>query len=407
LKLPIFFARKYFLSKRKKNFIHFITMVSMIGVAVGTMSLIVVLSVFNGLENVLVGLYSSFDSDLKVLPAEGKSFEPDSAKVEKIRRLDGIVAFTEVIEDNALAQYRSAKVLVKVKGINPDFLANSPLNNAISRGNAKLMVDEKPYAIVGRGVQYFLNLSMDDPFNPIVLYYPKNLRAGVISPGDAYTRVAMFPSAIFSIEKEYDDQYILIPLDQAARLTNYGRRRTGFEIRIDKPERIGKIKDQIIEVLGPEFRVLNAQEQHEGLLKALRVEKLFVYFTFSFILIVASFNIFFSLSLLAIEKRKDIAMLFAMGAKTSLVRNIFLMEGILVGLSGALIGLVLGVSLCILQDKMGLIGMGAESSIIEFYPVELRLSDITLTIATILLITFLISFRPAFLAGRIETSKEL
>jgi len=408
LNLAFFFAKKYFRSKKKKNFIHFISRVSMIGVAVGTMALIVVLSVFNGLEGFLLDLYRGFDPDLKIVPVEGKTFEPSDSLMFELRNMDGVLALSEVVEENVLVEYRKTRLVIRVKGIEPAFLDGSPLAENVVQGKAKLIADDgKPLAIVGRGVQYFLSLSMDDPFNPIQLFFPKNLRPGILSPGDAYTQLALFPAGVFAIEKEFDDNFIILPLSQAARLTNYGNRRTSLEIRLKNPDEYGKWQSQINSLLGPNLKVLNSKEQHDGLLKALKLEKLFVFFTFSFILLLASFNIFFSLSLLAIEKKKDIAMLFAMGANTSLVRKIFLYEGALIALSGAFIGLILGVLITLIQQEFGLVRMGAEASIIDAYPVKLRLSDLLYVTASIIAITLLISFRPAYLATKVDTGREL
>ncbi len=380
----------------------------MIGVAVGTMALIVVLSVFNGLEGFLLDLYRGFDPDLKIVPIEGKTFEPSDSLLMELRSMEGVLALSAVVEENVLVEHRKTRLVLRVKGIEPAYLEGSPLAENIVQGKAKLFAEDgKPLAIVGRGVQYFLSLSMDDPFNPIQLFFPKNLRSGILNPGEAYTRVALFPAGVFAIEKEFDDNFIILPLDQAARLTNYGNRRTSLEIRLNNPDDYGKWQSAIEEKIGPNFKVLNARQQHDGLLKALKLEKLFVFFTFSFILLLASFNIFFSLSLLAIEKKKDIAMLFAMGANMSLVRKIFLYEGALIALSGALIGLILGVLITLIQQQFGIIRMGAEASIIDAYPVKLRPTDLLYVTGSIIVITLLISFRPAYLATKVDTGREL
>jgi lipoprotein-releasing system permease protein len=399
--ISLFFARRYFKSKRKKNFIHFISRVAMFGVAIGTAALVIVLSVFNGLEGVLLELYRGFDPDLKVLPMEGKSFTPSKYQLEEIRNFPEVSAVSEIIEEKALVQYRDSRQVVTIKGVETAYLAESPLEDHLVSGTSRLLnEDQKPLALVGRGIQFLLSLSMDDPFHPLRIYYPKNLRPGVLNPADAYATLTVFPGGVFSIEREFDENFILLPLDHVARLTRYGNKRSSLEIRLHDPSSAPGVQKQIKSLLGDSMQVLNNREQHASLLKALKVEKLFVFITFSFILLLASFNIFFSLSLLAIEKKRDIAMLFAMGASQAMVQRIFLMQGALTAFTGAGAGLITGVVICLLQQEFGLISMGAESSILQAYPIELRPGDLILVFISLVSITLLISFRPAYLAAK-------
>jgi lipoprotein-releasing system permease protein len=407
MRLPLFIAKRYFQSKKRKNFIHFISRVSMIGVAVGTAALIIVLSVFNGLEDVLLGLYRGFDPDLKVTPESGKTFAPKEEQLRALEQIPEIAAFTEVIEEKALVQYRDTRQVFKVKGLNPNFLVGSPLESHLRQGSEPMDTTSRKQALLGRGVQLMLSVSMDDPFNPIRIYFPRNLRPGILNPADAYNTLSVFPAGVFAIEREFDDQYILLPLDRVERLTQYGNRRTALEIRLQNPGQSESVKRRVKAIFGEEMLVLDNREQHAPLLRALKIEKLFVFITFSFILLIASFNIFFSLSLLAIEKQKDIAMLYAMGGTSSLVRKIFLYQGTLIAFSGAFVGLVLGVAVCLIQEQFGIVSMGAESSIINAYPIKLQLTDLLYVVAALISITFLISFRPALMAGKIEVSQQL
>lgn len=399
--IALFFARRYFSSKRKKNFIHFISRVAMLGVAIGTAALVIVLSVFNGLEGVLLELYRGFDPDLKVLPVEGKTFTPSEKLLEEIRMFPEVAAVSEIIEEKALVQYRDNKQVVTIKGVEAGYLSDSPIQDHLVSGTSRLLSEEqKPLALVGRGVQFLLSLSMDDPFNPLRIYYPKNLRPGVLNPADAYATLTVFPGGVFSIEREFDENYILLPIEYVERLTRYGSKRSALEIRLYDPSSSSQVQKQLKSVLGESLQVLNNREQHASLLKALKVEKLFVFITFSFILLLASFNIFFSLSLLAIEKKQDIAMLFAMGASQSMVRRIFLMQGALTAFTGAGAGLVTGLLICLAQQEFGFISMGAESSILQAYPIEIRMGDLVLVCISLVSITLLISFRPAYLAAK-------
>ncbi|MFC2126238.1 ABC transporter permease [Bacteroidota bacterium] len=294
-----FIARRYFLSKKKKNFINVISIISMIAVAVGTMSLVIVLSVFNGLEDFIRSLYNSFDPQLKVVPVTGKSFEISENMLSDLDSINGIEYITQVIEDNAYVKYRDAEMVVKVKGVDDNFLKEERLRNNIVEGELKLREGNFNYAIIGRGVQYTLNLSSLKDIYPLQFYYPKKRRRSGLDPTGSINRMNIMPTGVFAIEKQYDMNYILVPLDFAAGLTEYNNKRTSLEIKVIEETSIDGIKNKIQNFLGPDFQVLDSDEQHASFLRAIKVEKLFVYLTFSFIIAVAAFNIFFALTMLA------------------------------------------------------------------------------------------------------------
>ncbi|WKN33324.1 FtsX-like permease family protein [Porifericola rhodea] len=405
MNLSLLIARRYFRSKKKKNFIQVISNISMVGVAIGTMALVIVLSVFNGLENLIRESYNTFDPEIKVIPSEGKSFSVSDSLIQAIQNLEGIALVTEVIEDNALVRYQGAQMVVKLKGVSGNFVEQGRLDKAMVHGELALEKDGKNFAILGRGVQYTLSVSPTNDFYALQIYSPKRERESGFNPDPMtryFKRRNIMPGGVFAIEKQFDANYVIVPLDFAANLFDYTGQRTALEIKTAEGIKISKVQDQLQEVLGDSMQVLNSDQQHESLLRAIKIEKLFVYLTFSFILAVASFNIFFSLSMLAIDKKKDIAMLIAMGASKKIVRSIFLYEGAIIAFIGTVSGLTVGLLVCWAQQTFGLISMGMQTAIVDAYPVKMQFTDFFYTAISITIITFLASYRPASIAARTE-----
>ena len=400
MNFSLFIARKYFLSGKKKNFINIISMISMIVVAIGTMSLILALSVFNGLEGLLRSMYGNFDPDIVVTPSVGKSFVFDSTYVKDIYEIEGVNGVSEVVEDNVLVQYKDAQRLVRLKGVSRDFDKFSGIKNVMVSGEFPLVRDSIGYALVGRGVQYDLSLSMKNDFYALQMYYPKDIEPGVVNPSKMYNLLSILPGGIFAIEKYYDDNYIFVPVEFARELLEYGNRVTGLEVYVSKEADSKKVKSFIQEKLGEDFNVLLGEELHNDLYKVLKIEKLFVFIILVAIIGIASINIFFSLTMLVIEKKKDISVLMAQGASANLVKKIFLYEGCLIAFSGALVGLILGVSLSLMQQHFGLVGMGLDSAVMNSYPVKIEVFDVLFTMIAIIIITLIASIKPAIKASK-------
>lgn len=407
MNLPLFIARKYFLSKKKKNFINIISIISMVGVAVGTMSLIVGLSFFNGLEDILRNLYGTFDPQVKVEPVRGKTFVVTDNLIDSVEAVPGVATVTEVIEDYVLASYNDTQMVVKIKGVSDNFISQHRLDSYLVQGELLFRKDGAPRAIIGRGVQYALSISANNDFLSLQLHYPKNVNPGSLSPSSYFNKQGILPAGFFAIEKQIDENYIFVPLDFARDLTGFENKRTSLEIQLKEGFTPEGVQPELKALFGQEFRVLTSEEQHSDLFKILKVEKLFVFITFSFIVVVASFNIFFSLSMLALEKKKDVAILYALGATNTLIKKIFITEGALIGLFGAFLGIFLGLTLSYVQQKFGIVSLGMQTSITDAYPVVIKPWDVALTAISSVLITFLASYRPAFLATKVIGVSEL
>ncbi|MDN5203992.1 ABC transporter permease [Fulvivirgaceae bacterium BMA10] len=408
MNVPFFIAKRYFNSKKKRNFINVISIISMIGVAVGTTALVVVLSVINGLEDNIRSLYGSFDPELKITADSAKSFEVSDELINKIKDVEGVAFVTQVAEDNALLRYRDAQMIVKVKGVEDNFVHQNNLESNLVYGNSTLHDGQKDYAIIGRSVQIRLGIAPENNLFPLRVYYPRNTKTQSLDQSKLFSIKNILPGAVFAIEQQYTEQYVFVPLLFAAELFELKNRRTSLEIKTEKGFSIAEVQKSLkLALKGETFKVLNSDEQHSSLLRAIRIEKLFVFITFSFILAIASFNIFFSLTMLAIEKKKDIAVLFAMGATRNVVKRIFLSEGAIIAFTGAVIGLILGLLVCWIQQTFGIISMGMETSVLDAYPVKMQLTDFVYTAISIIIITFLASYRPAIMAARVEVKDQL
>jgi lipoprotein-releasing system permease protein len=401
LNLPFFIARKYFLSKKKKNFINVISIISMCGVAVGTMALVIVLSVFNGLEDLIRELNKNFDPELKVEVVKGKSFELTLDLLEKVQSTEGVEIVTQIVEDNAYVKYKNDEMVVKLKGVEKNFIDHHRMDKNIVLGRLVLEEDGVYYALIARGVQNALSINRLSNMYALTFYYPKRTRTSGLNAANLTNQKIILPGGVYAIEKQYDMNYVFVPLEFAIDLLEYGDERTSLEIKVNEKFRITDVKSNLERVLGEEFKVMTSEEIHADFFKILKIEKLFVFVVFSFILAIASFNIFFSLTMLAIDKKKDIAILASMGANKRLIKSVFLTEGAIISLTGAVLGLVMGLIVCLIQQKFGVVSMGMQTAVIDAYPVKMQLPDFIYTGLSIVIITLLSSYRPAVIATRI------
>jgi lipoprotein-releasing system permease protein len=405
--LPLFIARKYFLSKKKQNFINIISMLSMLGVAVGTMALVIVLSVFNGLEELIRGLNQNFDPELKIEATKGKSFQLSSEMLESIKATPGVEILTQVVEDNAYVKYKNDEMVVKLKGVEGNFIDHHRMDRNITQGRLVLEEDGVYYAILARGVQNALSINRLNNMYALTFYYPKRQRTSGLNAANLTNQKVILPGGVYAIEKQYDMNYVIVPLDFAVSLFDYGDRRTSLEIKVGENHTITNVKKRLSSLMGNDFKVRTSEDIHAEFFNILKIEKFFVFIILSFILAIASVNIFFSLTMLAIDKQKDIAILSAMGAGKKLIKSIFLTEGAIISLIGAISGLFLGMVICMIQQQSGIISMGMESAVVDAYPVKMQFPDFIYTGLSIIIITMLSSYRPAVIASRVKTQRNL
>lgn len=408
--LALNIARRYFFSKHKKQFINLISIISLLVVLVGTAALVITLSVFNGLEGVIKGLHSTFNADLQVQAKLGKSFKVDSDFLKKIKSIEGVDLVSEIIEDNALLRYRDGQMVVTIKGVSDNFLEQSNMASTLVYGEFKLREGQIPLAVLGHNIQGQLGINLGNRLDPIQIWYPRRsqkINLSNLNPENNFNRKSIYPSGVFSLEQTYDGHYVFAPLSFCEALLEYKNRRTALEIKILPESNLFQVQKRLKQTLGDGFLVKTSEEQEASLLKAIQLEKFFVFITLSSILAIASINIFFSLMLLVIDKRKDIAILKAMGADDSFIRRVFFTEGLFISFLGAFLGLGAGIAICLLQQKYGFVTMGTETTIISAYPVALEWGDFGFTLLTISVISALSSYIPAARAAQLSLKENL
>ena len=394
MNLSFYIAKRYLFAKKSRNAINIISGISVFGVAIGTIALIVVLSVFNGFDDLIKSLYSSFDPELKITPAEGKTFVPETAPFDTLRQLDGVLHISEILEENALLRYGEKQYIATVKGVDEHYSKVTGIDTMIVDGEFTLFKKNRPYAIVGQGIAYYLGMGLNF-ITPINIYSLKRTGNISINPEQAINRKYIFPSGVFSIEQEYNTKYILVPIQFARELLQYTNEVSALEIRLVPGSDHEAIQARMRSLLGNQFVVQNRNEQNELFYKIMRSEKWAIFFILTFILIVASFNIIGSLTMLILDKKKDIETLRSLGASDHLIKWIFITEGWLISLTGAIIGLVLGSLISWLQAEYGLIKLnGSGSFIIDAYPVVYQFADVIKVLFTVVFIGFIAAWYP-------------
>ncbi|MFV0376393.1 MAG: ABC transporter permease [Mangrovibacterium sp.] len=394
MKLALQIARRYLVSKKSVNVINLISALSVVGVAVGTLALIVVLSAFNGIENFIHGMLSNFDPDLKVTVVEGKSFALDSPEVQKLMQMDGIASFVQVVEDNALLQYDDRQKYGIVKGVEADYASFSGVDSMMVDGKFILDYDNRMFTVIGQGVAVDLGVGLNF-INPIHVYYPRREQTMRPLLDNAFNHDALFATGIFSVQQEIDAQYILVPIRFARDIFELEGRVTSLELKLKPGEKLSEIQARIKKVLGTAYKVQDRYEQHEFLYRVMKSEKWTSFLILSFILIIASFNLLGSLTMIILDKKDDVFILESMGASQLLIRRIFLFEGWMITVSGAFFGLIGGVGLVWAQSRFELLKLpGGGAFAISAYPVKLELIDIAATLAIVLAIGFLAAWYP-------------
>lgn len=396
MKFPFLIASRYLFAKKSQNIINIISLISVIGIAVGTMALILVLSVFNGLHGLVGSLYSNFDSDIKVLPAQGKVFVADEAMLQKLNAIKGVVASARVLEDNALLKYNNRQVPATLIGVDSLFQKVSSIDSAIVDGNFQVKWREQNRGVIGSILAEQLSFRINF-IKPLEIFVPDRTKnVNLINPESSFVTSFASPAGVFSVKQvAYDSQFLIINYKMAQELYKYPAQTVSYLAIAINSDNESRIKRDISEVMGPNFKVQNREEQHQTFYKMMKVEKIMAYLILSFILMIATFNVIGTLSLLIFEKKESIQTLRTIGASQKTVTQIFLLEGGLITMMGIVGGLVLGSILVILQQTLGIVQFsGGGSFIVNAYPVELQLGDILLVLITVSTISILSVWYP-------------
>ena len=388
MSFPLYMARRYLLSPKKHSAVNIISAVSVCGITLSTMALVCTLSVFNGFQEMVEGFFTAFDAQLKIVPVQGKVFDPLESRLQQVRSMECIEVWSETIEEQAVVQYKQRQAMVTIKGVESNFEELTEIDSLLIGSGSFLLADSVvEYGVLG--VELISELGTGMQFiDPLQVYAPKrNVRVNIANPSTAFNRRYLYsPGVVFACnQQKYDANYILTSLSFARKLFNYDTQVSAIEIRLKPDADESKVEREMERKLSDRFKVLNRYEQQEEVFRIMEIEKLISYFFLTFILVVACFNLIGSLSMLMLDKREDLETLYRLGADRRMISQIFLCEGRLISLIGALLGIGLGVSLCYLQQTFGLIKLGSgESFLVDAYPVSVHLSDLLLILLTVL-----------------------
>lgn len=399
MNFPFFIARRYLFSKKSTHAINIISGISVIGVAVATMALVVTLSVFNGFHDLVATFFTSFDPQLKVSPVEGKTVAADDPVLTQIRQLSQIEVATECVEDQALAVYNGRQAMVTVKGVDDNFNQLTHINKIlIGDGDFCLHAADMDYGILGIRLAEQLSTGYSYDY-PLQIYAPR--REGqfdMTDPADAFEMEYLYsPGVLFNVKQaKYDKNYIITSIAFARRIFDQQGMISSLELRLKPGCNFEAVKAEIQKCCGDKFVVKDRFEQQDDTFKIMKIEKLIAYFFLTFILMVACFNIIGSLSMLIIDKKEDVVTLRNLGASDKQIVRVFLFEGRMISAIGAVLGIVIGLLLCWVQQRFGLVGLGSSSGsfVINAYPVSVHPEDIILIFTTVLVVGFLAVWYP-------------
>jgi lipoprotein-releasing system permease protein len=391
--VAFYIAKRYLVAKKSHNLINIITLISVVGVGVGAFALIVVLSVFNGFEKVITEMITAVSADLVIEPKTGKYFNNEDLKFENIESVPGIAFAVKVVEEDALFRYKDKQHIGKLKGVSLNYQTTGIFDSLMINGNFIIENETGEYAIAGAGVGWFLGLNTRNPAALLTVYVPKRGDPSSFSFEQAFNFRSLPVSGVFNSKQEMDETHVIVPIGFASELLGSQNEMTSIELFASKSVNLDMLQEKVESIVGNGFTVKNNMQQQETLYQIMRSEKWAIFFILTFILILATFNVIGSLTMLIVDKRKDIGILRKLGATPQLIKKLFLTEGVLITLSGGILGLVLGIAVVLVQQYFGLLKLGSETGtfIIDAYPVELKLMDIFKVFGVVFVIGWLSS----------------
>lgn len=399
MNFPFFIARRYLFSKKSTHVINVISSISVIGVAVATMALVIVLSVFNGFRDLVASLFTSFDPQLKVVPVEGKTAPSDDPILTQIRLLPEVDVATETVEDQALAIYQGKQAMVKIKGVEDNFSELSHITDILyGDGTYSLHAANLEYGILGIRLAQTMGIGAQwDGY--LKIYAPKKEgQLDLSNPGEGFVADSLnSPGVLFSVrQSKYDKNYIVTSIAFARNLFGQQGMLSDLEIRLKEGSNLNAVKAEMQKIAGTKYKVLDRFEQQEDTFKIMSIEKLMAYIFLTFILVVACFNIIGSLSMLIIDKKNDVVTLRNLGANDKQITRVFLFEGRMIAVIGAVIGIGLGLLLCLLQQQYGFVRLGESegSFIVDAYPVSVHYTDVAIIFVTVIAVGWLAVWYP-------------
>ena len=388
MNFPFYIARKYFFSAKKINYVHVLSLVSQFGIAVGTIALVLVMSVFNGFENLVLDMYNVFDPHIKITSNKGVNFDSDQAN-KVIGDIESVVCFSSVLEEKILVEYNSKQYIAILKGVDANYRELTNFDSLLVDGDYVDDFKSNNVAVVGRGIAYYLSMHLGSVFDNLRIYLPNRDSKNLLNLQKAFTSSSISPVGVFGVQQEIDSKYIIVPLNFVQDLIKRDKYVSAIEVKLKSPKSMIEIQNFLNEKLGSQYLIQNRFEQQEFLYKILNTERLVVVIILLFIVLIASFNIISSLIILIIDKKKDIESLFNFGVETRSIKKIFIYKSMLGVFIGSFSGIVIGFILAYLQQEFGLIKMGVGSFVIDAYPVSIRLYDILIILYNICLLLLL------------------
>ncbi|MEY8706668.1 FtsX-like permease family protein [Bacteroides faecichinchillae] len=399
MNFPFYIAKRYLLSKKKHNAINIISGISVCGVALATLALVCTLSVFNGFQDMVASFFTAFDPELKIIVREGKVFDGQDERIRAISALPEIDVFSESLEENAMVQYKDRQAMVVLKGVEDNFNQLTEIDSLLYGAGEFLLHDSiVDYGIMG--VELVATLGTGLQFvDPLQVYLPKrNVKVNMANPGASFNHDYLYsPGIVFSVnQQQYDAKYILTSLDFLRHLLDYTTEVSAIELKLKPNVNLASVQANIEKILGSDFVVQNRYQQQEDVFRIMEIEKLVSYLLITFILMIACFNVIGSLSMLILDKKDDVVTLRSLGASDKMISRIFLFEGRLISLFGAFSGIIMGLILCFIQDKFGIITLGGGNGtfVVDAYPVSVHVWDIVLVFVTVLTVGFLSVWYP-------------
>lgn len=401
----MYIARRYLFSRKKHNSINIISAVSVCGITLATLAMVCTLSVFNGFSDLVADLFTAFDPELKITPKEGKVFDTTDRRIQSLRQWPEIAVHSATLEENAMAEYKGRQAMAVIKGVEDNFNQLTAIDSILYGAGEFMLHDQVvDYGVMGVELTQMLGASVQF-VDPLLIYAPKrNARVNMSNPYASFNKEYLFsPGCVFVVsQQKYDSQYILTSLDFARNLFDYTTEASAIELRLNPGYAVSRTKTKISQLLGEEFRVQDRYEQQEDTFRIMEVEKLVAYVFLAFILLLACFNIIGSLSMLMLDKKDDVLILRNLGAGNKLISRIFLFEGWMISFFGALFGIIIGLILCWLQQRYGLITLGSGGGfLVSAYPVSVHAGDVALVFFTVVLIGLLAVWYPVRYLSRI------
>ncbi len=403
--LKAFIARRYLFSRKEKTVVNLISWISLAGIAVSTLALVVVMSVYNGIGELTQSLFNVFDPELLVEPSQGKTFHTEAIDFEALEHCEGVKSVSQLVEENAWITLRQAESIVQLRGVDDHYASTNGLDTMLMEGEyllkGEMVIDgeEVPAYYLLLGWNIMVRLGVNSMTNtPLAVHIPKRGSSAIgLSMDEAFNNGYAFPAGTFRIQEEIDNQYVLADIDFVRSLMSYDDDEvTALAVAVDDPRHLSSVKQQLGALLGDGFTVKDRMDQKPLYYKIFRSERLGVFLILSLIVLIATLNLIASLSLLIINKRKDIATLKAMGMESSDIRKVFFTEGVLIAAVGVVAGLLLGFFTCLLQQHFGIVKLGA-NAVVEAFPVAMRWVDF---LAAFLVVSFLSSLVVAFTVRR-------